>query len=121
MEEIKRIKLFAGCDDASIQKLLSQPCRRQSYSAGKIMFNAGDPCRSLMILVEGELQTRQYVDKNGSNQTIVELVVDGSRFTGESKSSTSSGTGSPPIPASTPPTADYNPTETAATSDDYPF
>lgn len=74
-----------------------------------------------MILVEGELQTRQYVDKNGSNQTVVELVVDGSRFTGESKSSTSSGTGSPPIPASTPPTADYNPTETAATSDDYPF
>ena len=38
-----------------------------------------------MILVEGELQTRQYVDKNGSTQTIVELVVDNARFTGEAK------------------------------------
>ncbi len=28
-----------------------------------------------MILVEGELQTRQYVDKNGSTQNVVELVV----------------------------------------------
>ncbi len=38
-----------------------------------------------MILVEGELQTRQYVDKNGSNQTVVELVVDNARFTGEGR------------------------------------
>lgn len=38
-----------------------------------------------MILVEGELQTRQYVDKNGSTQTVVELVVDNARFTGETK------------------------------------
>lgn len=39
-----------------------------------------------MILVEGELQTRQYTDKNGSNQTIVELVVDSASFTGEKSS-----------------------------------
>ena len=64
MEEIKRIKLFAGCDDASIQELLSQPCRRQSYSAGKIMFSAGDPCRSLMILVEGEAEALMKSDEN---------------------------------------------------------
>jgi len=38
-----------------------------------------------MILVEGELQTRQYTDKNGSTQTVVELVVDNARFTGEAK------------------------------------
>lgn len=74
-----------------------------------------------MILVEGELQTRQYVDKNGSTQTVVELVVDNARFTGEPKSSTSSGAGSFPAPASTPPPADYSPAETTATSDDYPF
>lgn len=41
-----------------------------------------------MILVEGELQTRQFVDKNGSNQTVVELVVDNARFTGEAKQQT---------------------------------
>lgn len=38
-----------------------------------------------MILVEGELQTRQYVDKNGSNQNIVELIVSSASFTGEPK------------------------------------
>lgn len=38
-----------------------------------------------MILVEGELQTRQYVDKNGSNQNVVELVVNSANFTGEKK------------------------------------
>lgn len=38
-----------------------------------------------MILVEGELQTRQYVDKNGSTQNVVELVVSSAHFTGEKK------------------------------------
>lgn len=38
-----------------------------------------------MILVEGELQTRQYVDKNGSTQNVVELVVSNANFTGEPK------------------------------------
>jgi len=38
-----------------------------------------------MILVEGELQTRQYVDKNNVTQNIVELIVDNARFTGEKK------------------------------------
>lgn len=40
-----------------------------------------------MILVEGELQTRQYVDKNGNNQNVVELVVSNAHFTGEPKAS----------------------------------
>lgn len=38
-----------------------------------------------MILVEGELQTRQYQDKNGITQNIVELVVSSASFTGEKK------------------------------------
>ncbi|MBQ9482743.1 MAG: single-stranded DNA-binding protein [Ruminiclostridium sp.] len=38
-----------------------------------------------MILVEGELQTRQYVDKNNVTQNVVELIVDNARFTGEKK------------------------------------
>lgn len=36
-----------------------------------------------MILVEGELQTRSYVDKNGQNVRIVEIVADQVCFTGE--------------------------------------
>ena len=36
-----------------------------------------------MILVEGELQTRSYVDKNGATQYVTELIIDNARFTGE--------------------------------------
>ena len=35
-----------------------------------------------MILVCGSLQTRTYVDKNGSNHKVVELVADSVHFTG---------------------------------------
>jgi single-strand DNA-binding protein len=41
-----------------------------------------------LILLEGELQTRQYVDRNGQNRDVVELVVDTWAFTGESKQQT---------------------------------
>ena len=36
-----------------------------------------------MILVEGELQTRTYVDKNGQNVRVVEIVAEQVCFTGE--------------------------------------
>jgi single-strand DNA-binding protein len=42
-----------------------------------------------MILLEGELQTRQFVDRNGQNRDVVELVVDSWAFTGESKQQSS--------------------------------
>ena len=44
-----------------------------------------------MILVEGELQTRQYTDKNGQNVRVVEIVADQVCFTGE-KASTGNST-----------------------------
>lgn len=46
-----------------------------------------------MILVEGELQTRQYTDKNGSTQTVVELVASNVSFTGEAKQGSSNYSG----------------------------
>jgi single-strand DNA-binding protein len=65
-----------------------------------------------MILVEGELQTRQYTDKNGANQTIVELIVDNSRFTGEAKqTAAATAPGTPPIPATVP---EISPTQSGA-------
>ncbi len=45
-----------------------------------------------MILVEGELQTRSYVDKNGMTVRVVEVVADQLCFTGEK--ATNGGTGS---------------------------
>ncbi len=58
MEELKRIKLFADCSDEALEHLLNQPCRRQEYLAGRRMLNPGDPCRSLMALVEGQAEAR---------------------------------------------------------------
>lgn len=83
-----------------------------------------------MILVEGELQTRQYTDKNNSTQTIVELIVETARFTGEiSKNQGSGNVPPPPEPPQTQPQAQQSapPTYTAEdficqpTDDDYPF
>lgn len=36
-----------------------------------------------LILVDGELQTRQYVDKNNMTRDVVEVVVNSAHFTGE--------------------------------------
>lgn len=36
-----------------------------------------------MILVEGELQTRSYTDKNGNPAYVTEIIVDRATFTGE--------------------------------------
>ncbi len=38
-----------------------------------------------MILVQGELQTRQYTDKNGNSATCYEIIADRLSFTGEGK------------------------------------
>ena len=81
-----------------------------------------------MILVEGELQTRQYVDKNGVTQNIVELVVSNAHFTGEPKSSGSYG--AYPAPTVAPSESTGNAAPIAGNSgdfietgsdDDYPF
>jgi len=44
-----------------------------------------------MILVEGELQTRQYVDKNNVTRDIIEIIVSSASFTGEPKQQPGSG------------------------------
>ena len=75
-----------------------------------------------MILVDGELQTRQYEDKNGSTQTVVELIVDKASFTGEPKSGASSPaqyTSSAPAPAAPEQSAEAVGADEA--DDDYPF
>lgn len=49
------------------------------------------------ILVEGELQNRDYTDKDGINRRITEVIVDRVSFTGDGKKS-ESGTIPPPVP-----------------------
>lgn len=77
-----------------------------------------------MILIEGEIQTRSYQDKNGNTAYVTEIVADRSTFTGEKKDSSSSTTGYTPAPAA----ASYAPTTPASSAvvtpdddDDYPF
>lgn len=91
------------------------------------------------ILVEGELQTRSYVDKNNITRYVTEVIVDRASFTGDSRPQNSgngggysSGYGAPPPahPAeqtnSAPTAANGSYTandfvETTSTDDDYPF
>ena len=79
-----------------------------------------------MILIEGEMQTRQYTDKNGNPATWYEINADHVSFTGEKKADTQSA----PAPAAAPPT--YGTAQTppnnyaagevgASADDDYPF
>lgn len=74
-----------------------------------------------MILIEGELQTRPYTDKNGNQSTWYEINAERVSFTGE-KSEGAVPAGSPPEQAPAPqtgaPTGDFSP---AASDDDYPF
>ena len=86
-----------------------------------------------MILVEGELQTRSYTDKNGANVRVTEIIADRLTFTGEkaqggSYSDSYSAPVPPeppqysaapaPAPAAAAPAKDFS---AAESDDDYPF
>ncbi len=94
-----------------------------------------------LILIEGEMQTRQYTDKNGNPATWYEIMVDNAYFTGEKSNNggTYSNYGAPPLPDE-PPAGGYGggysapqsapaqqtaqtpaPDFSSADSDDYPF
>lgn len=67
------------------------------------------------ILIEGELQTRTYTDKNGNNRNVVEVIVDRASFTGEK-----AGAQEQRQEQSAPP-EQYEQLPGESTGDDYPF
>lgn len=73
-----------------------------------------------MILIEGELNTRQYTDKNGNNATWYEIIAERVSFTGEkADSSNPVAQASAPAPTQIPQAA---PPQTGEpVDDDYPF
>lgn len=71
-----------------------------------------------MILVEGELQTRQYQGKNGNMQDVVELIVSSAHFTGEKKEQAAAAAATP---ASYQAQNNSEYAETEEKDDDYPF
>lgn len=72
-----------------------------------------------MILVEGEMQTRQYTDKSGNQATWYEIAAERVSFTGEKSANTAPEVSAPaPTPTPAPQSTsapDYGP------NDDYPF
>ena len=56
-----------------------------------------------MIAVEGQLQTRQYQSKDGTNRTVVEVVADNVSFTGERRNDTNEGNYTPEPEVAVPP------------------
>lgn len=72
-----------------------------------------------MILVEGEMQTRQYTDKSGNQATWYEIAAERVSFTGEKSVNTAPEVSAPiPVPKPAPQSTsapDYGP------NDDYPF
>lgn len=76
-----------------------------------------------MILVQGELQTQQYTDKNGNPATWYEIIADRLSFTGEKKSDTDNTLSDlpPEPPRTTSAAAEIYMPEEPADTDDYPF
>ncbi len=86
-----------------------------------------------MILVEGELQTRSYTDKNGANVRVTEIIADRLSFTGEKSQggAYSESYGAAPLPSEPPqysnnaapaaPAAPASNFSAAESDDDYPF
>lgn len=83
-----------------------------------------------MIMIEGELNTRQYTDKNGSPSTWYEIVADRVSFTGEKSQGGSYGDSYGAPAPSAPPQYNAAPAAPAANAgsfsatesdDDYPF
>ena len=81
-----------------------------------------------MILVEGEMTTRRYTDKNNIDREVFELVAERLSFTGEKAKQVSDSGYYPDEPPSTPappsePSApkEYTKEDYEQTDDDYPF
>ena len=73
-----------------------------------------------MILIQGELQTRSYTDKNGNPATWYEIIVDRFSFTGEKKLD-SAPPALPPEPPQSYGSDNTPPLGEPPASDDYPF
>lgn len=82
-----------------------------------------------MILIEGEMQTRQYTDKNGNSATWYEVIADNIYFTGEKTTRQEPPAELPPEPPAPSSSSQTEQTAPGAAvqatygdeSDDYPF
>ena len=75
-----------------------------------------------MIGIEGSIQTRKYVDKNGNNRTVFEVVASNAQFVESKKDSTAptGGAGDEPASFSNADSGDFTEIDTGM-DDDLPF
>jgi signal transduction histidine kinase len=72
IEGILRISdLFSGLNDEELEKLLSL-CREETYKAGAIVFNEGNPCHVMYILESGKvaLEMNLHIGRTEEKVTI---------------------------------------------------
>lgn len=74
-----------------------------------------------MILIEGEMTTRQYTDKNGNNATWYEINAERVSFTGEKRDDGNNSQTSAPPPYEAVQASQGNYAAAADADDDYPF
>ena len=76
-----------------------------------------------MILIEGEMQTRQYTDKSGNQATWYEIAAESVSFTGEKSGNVPATDTAPAAPQAAPsaPQPTQSADFTGAGSDPYPF
>ncbi len=57
VQNLKRAEVFLGLDDIALGKIAALPsCREELYSAGQVIFSAGDEARFLYVLSEGQVK-----------------------------------------------------------------
>ena len=57
-QEIKQVPIFASCGEAELERLLESPHKVSTFKPGETMVRFSTPCRSLLLLTEGIVETR---------------------------------------------------------------
>ncbi|SMD06843.1 Crp/Fnr family transcriptional regulator [Rhizobium sp. RU36D] len=70
-EELKAIHLFAAIDEAALAGL-ETACRSQTYQPGQVIFQAGDTCRSVAVVLSGTVGL-YFHSESGQEVIIQEL------------------------------------------------
>ena len=55
---LNHIPLFASCSEAELKQLLEKPHKVSTHQPGEMLIRFGTPCRSLLLLTEGEVESR---------------------------------------------------------------
>ncbi|MBR1835426.1 MAG: Crp/Fnr family transcriptional regulator [Bacteroidales bacterium] len=55
---LNHLPLFTSCSDEEMAQLLENPHKVQSFHSGETLIQSGTPCRSLLLMTDGMVETR---------------------------------------------------------------